>query len=161
MGTLNLPTQLAFPNHLRGPFLLRAPLERGRRKETGWGPCCYQEFLRPWHKGLGSRPPRGGGGGEAAWPQCDLQRPPEKGTWPLPAQNCPSQCPQPWRGYEISDPFALWGPGGAEGIGGMLAEGNRGAMEMGKGLRQRPLGMGVPEGAAVAGCPSGILETVT
>ena len=128
MGTLNLPTQLAFPNHLRGPFLLRAPLERGRRKETGWGPCCYQEFLRPWHKGLGSRPPRGGGGGgEAAWPQCDLQRPPEKGTWPLPAQNCPSQCPQPWRGYEISDPFALWGPGGAEGIGGMLAEGNRGS----------------------------------
>lgn len=60
----------------------------------GWGPCCHPEFLRPWHKGLGSRPPRGGGGGgEAAWPQCDLQRPPEKGTWPLPAQNCPSQCP--------------------------------------------------------------------
>lgn len=47
-----------------------------------------------------------------------------------------------------------------EGIGGMLAESNSGAMEMGKGLRQRPLGMEVPEGAAVAGCPSGILETV-
>lgn len=39
----------------------------------------------------------------------------------------------------------------------MLAEGNRGAMEMVRGLRQRPLGMRVPEGAAVAGCPAGIL----
>ena len=65
----------------------RVPLETGRRKEMGWGPCCHPEFLRPWHKGLGSRPPRrgGGGGGMAAWPHCDLQRPPEKGTWPLPA----------------------------------------------------------------------------
>lgn len=160
MGTLNLPTQLAFPNHLRGPFLLRAPLER-QKEGNGLGslllPGVPQTLAqRPWLQASKG----GGGGGEAAWPQCDLQRPPEKGTWPLPAQNCPSQCPQPWRGYEISDPFALWGPGGVEGIGGMLAEGNRGAMEMGKGLRQRPLGMGVPEGAAVAGCPSGILETV-
>lgn len=29
----------------------------------------------------------------ADWPQCDLQRPPEKGTWPLPAQKRSSLCP--------------------------------------------------------------------
>lgn len=72
-GTPNLPTQLASQNHLRGPFQLLpstslrqrvSPWRGGRRKETGRGPCHHPEFLKPWHKGLGSRPPSGEEGEE-------------------------------------------------------------------------------------------------
>lgn len=162
MGTLNLPTQLAFPNHLRGPFLLRAPLER-QKEGNGLGsllpPGVPQTLAqRPWLQAS-----KGGGGeGEERLPghSVTFRGPQRRAPGPSPPRTAPPSAPWPWRGYEISDPFALWGPGAVEGIGGMLAESNSGAMEMGKGLRQRPLGMEVPEGAAVAGCPSGILETV-
>lgn len=43
----------------------------------------------------------------AAWPQHDLQRPPEKGTWPLPAQNSPSQCPLALEGVKFLSPFLV------------------------------------------------------
>lgn len=145
------------------PYTFRQPqsllLERGRRKEVGWGLCCHSGCLRPWHKGLGSRPPSGGGGGGvAAWPRHDLQRPPEKGTWPLPAQNSPSQCPLALEGVKFLSPFFV-GPmrsgGHRENVGRRKPGG---MVEMGQGLRWRP--RGVPEGAAVGGCPAGILETV-
>lgn len=43
----------------------------------------------------------------AAWPQCDLQRPPEKGTWPLPALNSLSQCPLALEGFIFLSPFLV------------------------------------------------------
>lgn len=61
----------------------------------GWGPCCHLSPSDPgtkaWAPGL--QVGVGVGGGVADWPQCDLQRPPEKGTWPLPAQTHTSLCP--------------------------------------------------------------------
>lgn len=94
----------------------------------------------------------------AAWPRHDLQRPPEKGTWPLPAQNSPSQCPLALEGVKFLSPFFV-GPmrsgGHRENVGRRKPGG---MVEMGQGLRWRP--RGVPEGAAVGGCPAGILETV-
>lgn len=83
LGTLNLPTQLAFPNHLRVLFCSERPW-RGRRKETELSPCYHQEFLqtlaqRPWLQASK------GGGGEERLPghSVTFRGPREGGTWPL------------------------------------------------------------------------------
>lgn len=93
----------------------------------GWGPCCHPEFLRPWHKGLGSRPPRGGEGEERPpGHSVTFRGPQRRAPGPSPPRTAPPSAPWTWRGYEVSDPFALWGPGGVEGIGRTLAEGRQG-----------------------------------
>lgn len=52
-----LPTGSLSAPLLDLPSAAESPWRGGGRKEMGRGPCHHPEFLRPWHKDLGSRPP--------------------------------------------------------------------------------------------------------
>lgn len=161
-GNSKLAHPACFPKPPEGSFSAQSALGEAEGRKRAGVPAATRSSSDPGTKALAPGLQGRGGEGEERLPghSVTFRGPQRRAPGPSPPRTAPPSAPWPWRGYEISDPFALWGPGAVEGIGGMLAESNSGAMEMGKGLRQRPLGMEVPEGAAVAGCPSGILETV-
>lgn len=82
---------------------LERPLGKGAegRRQAGV-PATIQSSLDPGTKAL-ALGLHVGRRGRRACPQYDLQRPPEKGTWPVPAQNLPI-----WEGVQSFCSFLRW-----------------------------------------------------
>lgn len=149
-GTLKLAHPTCFSKPPKGSLTLypytfpqpESPLGEGQKKEMGWGPCCHSGCLRPWHKGLGSRPPSGGGRGEE-WPPghgVTFRGPQRRAPGPSLPRTAPPSAPWPWRGLDFCPPSLL----GPERSGGHRENVGRrkrgGTLEMGQGLRWTPGG---------------------
>lgn len=141
-GTPNLPTQLASQSQLKRSFFhpssytFPQPESPWREAEMGWGPCCHPEFLRPWHKGLGSGPPSWWGRGEE-WRtghSMTFRGPQRRAPGPSLPRSAPPCAPWPWRGSFY--PLSLLGPrrsgGHTENVGRRKPGG---VLGMGEGLR--------------------------